>query len=506
MTDRRRLVGTFVLPTLLALAGTGCPAVGPGPVEPSGGEAVGGGEDPGGDETAGGSGTTGTAAGDAEACAPENPEACLQLAVRLAAEGREEESGDAAWVACNAGDVRGCCRLEHEAFDPNLGAPPRALRTCRAACDRGCPAGCIALADFLSYEGEQQEALATLAPFCTPTDHRTCDPLAELDVYDEPAGAQRLERLRAACAAGASPPACHAYGRRLIYDDHEQEALAPLSGACDAGVAPACAFLAAELRSLDRLAEAETAARRACDAGEARGCEMLGRDLDDSGDPETVRAELRGRCEAGETASCRGLAELLWSADETVEAAAYNRLACERGDRKSCANVGRIAYNLEGDARRAEATLLFRTYCETGTRRLCDARLRKAIEETEIAEDIAAAARDACNRDVAQGCRHAGWFLLEYEGDAAAAEPLLRRACDAGLVPACFDLAVALEDLDRLPEAETVRQGACTADPDACADAGYGPGDGGEGDYGGEDYGGGDYGGGDYDSGEYGAD
>ncbi len=80
------------------------------------------------------------------------------------------------------------------------------LPTLLALAGTGCPAGCIALADFLSYEGEQQEALATLEPFCTPTDHRTCGLLAELDVYDEQAGAQRRERLRAACAdAGYGP-------------------------------------------------------------------------------------------------------------------------------------------------------------------------------------------------------------------------------------------------------------------------------------------------------------
>ena len=427
------------------------------------------------------------------ACAGGDVARCFELAERMEAASRYEEMRDAFASAYDAGDVRGCCAYEFARLDTESGTTRGVHRACAAACEAGHAESCRALATAFVFDGDVQHAEDALAPYCSSATDVGCVWLLEVVTGFGTEIAEAKELFRQLCADGA-PNACLALGR-VLFESRGAAAEEPLRAACEAGYGEGCAYLAGILMDAGRTDEAEAAYRQGCDdledasgcAGwifllqgqgrseEALGvamsacernpswdCRELGPMLETAGRFDAALEFNLDRCERGEPVPCLIAGELLHYAGRDAESEGVNRRACELGHSLGCAWLGGATRGeVPEQGRRLDAEVLYRHYCETGSRRFCVETIRGVLEHEQLGPMVLPLVKSGCLDGNADSC----WLLGEYydvhEDDSDAAEAALRVACNASRAGACYHLAELLSAEGRDGDAEAPRRKAC---------------------------------------------
>jgi TPR repeat protein len=113
---------------------------------------------------------------------------------------------------------------------------------------------------------------------------------------------------------------------------------------------------------------------------------------------------------------------------------------CEASSKYSCKVLGMMYAGGEGVPKDpARANELYAKACKLGEPKACELAGASPVARLDSAEKECNAGRGA---DVKESCRVAGEAYLDGKGvpvDRARAEPLLKKACKLGSVPACND-------------------------------------------------------------------
>ncbi len=218
-----------------------------------------------------------------------------------------------------------------------------------------------------------------------------------------------------------------------------------LRKACDFGDLDGCASYAALLAESGDPADAEQAealVARACEAGGGDACDMRAQALEGSEQPaERLKAaELREfACEHGSLGACESLLAALEGSDkpdQTRLALLMDRI-CDLGDEQRCSELAMHAWDGKGIAPDPERAI---RYAE----RACAMHSRFCSGPASMREVLRA--RAPCDAGDMAACAALGTALADRFSpalDQDAATALLEKACRAGLVQACNDIAIA---------------------------------------------------------------
>lgn len=270
----------------------------------------------------------------------------------------------------------------------------------------------------------------------------------------EDAGARRL--FANACAHGSNLGCTGLAAMDLRAGGDTKTAIARLTSACEAAIAPACSMLASAYDNGTGVprddAKAVQLARGACDAGQQSACVIYARAMlfGDHGvtrDPKRTRELAAVACERGVAPGCTlvGLTES-GALQNAVEAERWLLRGCEGGDSPGCAAVAYQYFNggLAGEAKGVPVDA--KRGVEFATR-ACDlespigcALLARALDGGQgVARDVDRArqlAAKACTADEPAGCAIAA-TIAQHEGKADDATAFLARSCALGNRAAC---------------------------------------------------------------------
>lgn len=311
-----------------------------------------------------------------------------------------------------------------------------------------------------------------------------------------------------ACAAGDAE-SCYRLGRLSLARENQSggpDAEALSERACAMGSANGCVEFVRLMPFGDAAqggyAQRETILRRTCERRASRGCGELASFLLQTRPEGTWQGEAYAlyerHCLAGDVGSCEALANG-HERDEVrllgiTEVQALHR-ACETGSPTSCETLGDRAFLGEGmvqdrdyamiaydractlNSFRCEFVAMIRAQpelierCEAGDTAACKSAADTYYDPNTVYEDTDLAwqyyAR-ACDGGVLSACANAGSIILGMSGDpasidAAAGRAYLERGCEAGELPACNALSMALSngtslerDMERAAELEAV--------------------------------------------------
>jgi TPR repeat protein len=376
---------------------------------------------------------------------------------------REEAQANAYEATCNTGSGTakwdGCAELGR-AYHFGEGRPqnrPVAELLYRRACHAGSGAGCSGVGTLLQgidNDAEARLAFEFFARGCRLGMLNGCDGQADLlaeSRLGEP-DPQAAEALRRATCERGGQAACRALAGLLLRSDRSpaegDEGRALLDRQCRAGDADACRDAAAHWRSLiavdaePRYAEYH---RLACVAGSATSCSERGFAamraafvIDDA--VRTTALVWFDRACQFDTGTCDYAAQ--------VRADPQLSQQCDAGDQAACFKLGEMLANLFSPvADQARALQVLGKTCEAGNDAAC-----------LPAADL---------------------MFAQWRGndsaEAARAEAYLDQSCASGERTACYRLAVALADGDRLvqdqPRAAVLFAEMCeTDDANACSE------------------------------------
>ena len=226
----------------------------------------------------------------------------------------------------------------------------------------------------------------------------------------------------------------------------------PAPPAIDAKAGPctervACFDLAEQLAADKKVEEAFDAYKRACDLGSKGGCNN-GAILFIDDKPARAMPLLAKGCELGEQQTCTNLGFLLLNGADGVpkdakRAAALFAGACDQKEPLGCTNLGFVTSTGTGVAKDPKRALeLMIQGCELGSFKGCQNAGDLLLEGTGAKKDRKrglALLDKACAGD-APLCHDDGIALEET--DPTAARAAYTRACDAGKVASCNNLAV----------------------------------------------------------------
>lgn len=170
------------------------------------------------------------------------------------------------------------------------------------------------------------------------------------------------EKWKNECAKGEME-ACASFGGRLMLslpdgDARLAEVIAPLSGACDAGIADACDSLARAYnfgRGVSRdLLRTLAFDERACALKKAQNCLTAGgvffNGINVAKDEARAFTLFEKACDLGAATACKNVALFHYEGKNGLSKSASTTLiyltkACELGDRTACPKAGEMTYN-----------------------------------------------------------------------------------------------------------------------------------------------------------------
>jgi TPR repeat protein len=258
---------------------------------------------------------------------------------------------------------------------------------------------------------------------------------------------------------GAS--ACLAYGEAVPGaprpEGGEAGCAAALVEACNAGRPLACAAAARALEAgVGGVPDSEGAIAldtRACAAGVANACADLAALRRRLGDATGARQALEEACAIGAGRACAALAD---DARGGARAARLEERACDLGAAEGCVAALRSAAPARADALLARA-------CRLGVEDACVAASAPALDAR-------------CARDDRESCLALGTLLQEgrfLPANGARAAALYARACDAALAAACVRLGILYRfgagvGVDERRAGGLLERGCALGDADGC--------------------------------------
>lgn len=268
-------------------------------------------------------------------------------------------------------------------------------------CNLGAADGCLALGDYVDRWG-----------------------------IDHPRVAQAESELRTSCTAGeqrACLGAAHLLVRHDPRSDAYGEALVLFSGACTAGLGPAC-VAGAQQRRIGAARKVEAPDQvgmwtRACGLHTSDGCAGLGqRMIRRKVDWPAAFGAWTRACDLGDPHSCSELGQLvehphepLWEAEQAPQS--YLARGCDNGDPEGCFWLAEDTLPKSGEPPEPTYVLLDRS-CEgeygPGCAELADVHLER---RTSFDDEIAARHLDtACNNGFYESCKVLGTMYLRGKG------------------------------------------------------------------------------------------